>query len=86
MFIGEIQAELTAANIIADPSTVHRTVQRLREQGYISCLGHGHTQAKYLSRKYCLTRSGRRAARQRKDLMQRLLDTPPQDLLAEAAS
>jgi|LWDU01.1.fsa_nt_gi hypothetical protein len=84
--ISELYRELSAANVHVDLVTVHRNVQRLRDTGHITCTGHAQNDGVHLARIYRLTRSGRNAARMRKEIMQVLLDTPPQDLLAEEAS
>ena len=79
--ITDLHAELSAVGLAVDPSTVHRSIQRLRNLGQVTCLGHEHSDGRYLSRMYALTRTGRLAARGRRSLIEKLLETPPSDLL-----
>jgi DNA-binding PadR family transcriptional regulator len=79
--ITELHAELSAAGLTVNPSTVHRSIQRLRDIGQVTCLGHEHSDGRYLSRMYALTRTGRLAARGRRGIIEKLLETPPSDLL-----
>ena len=83
--IPDLIGELAAVDLGANQSTVHRVIQRLREAGKVTCLGHEHVHGRYLTRMYRLTRAGRRDARRRKDSIQKLLDTPPEDLMADAS-
>ncbi len=83
--VADLLGELAAVSMGVDQSTVHRVIQRLRESGLVTCPGHEHVQGRYLTRMYRLTRSGRRDARRRKESIQKLLDTPPEDLLEDAS-
>lgn len=78
--ISGLHEECVALDIRTDRSTVARTIERMRNDGYVSCLGHDHVEGQWIARQYCLTGMGRIVAQQRREMMTRLLNTPPEEL------